>query len=278
MSRSRLPETHLLRRGHTFYYRARIPASALVRSLRSTHIVVSLKTRDLDRAARRARLMLVAMDRAIEEGGGLTSDEVRVRTRHHYDETHRAIDDLNLVARGSLVSTLLRAHLKRHGLSATSGDAVVLVQADRGLTLPDGLGTTLAALDQRFVDPVGRTVAAATALHARLVREAMGGPLRRATAETCGSRDAHDRGERPAAWLRRELPEAGVDLYELKLRGGLTPDPDPERGRDVRATGSFAPLGAARLRDRFLIESPSLVTTVVRRFEETVPLVSYRPS
>ena len=99
MSRSRPLETHLLQRGHTFYYRARIPGSAFVRSPRSPHIVVSLKTRDLDRAARRARLMRVAMDRAIDEGRSLTSDEVRARTRYHYEEMRRTIDDLDLVAR-----------------------------------------------------------------------------------------------------------------------------------------------------------------------------------
>lgn len=105
-----------------------------------------------------------------------------------------------LVESTSVVSTLLRAHLKRHGLSATSGDAIVLVQnSDRGLVLPDGLGTTLAELDQRFDGQAEQMVAAATALHARLVREAMGDLLRRAAIETCGPMGVHEPGERLAA-------------------------------------------------------------------------------
>ena len=44
-------------------------------------------------------MMRVAMDRAIEEGGGLTAAEVRARTRHHYDEMRHTINDLDLVAR-----------------------------------------------------------------------------------------------------------------------------------------------------------------------------------
>ena len=105
-----------------------------------------------------------------------------------------------LVESTSVVSTLLRAHLKRHGLSATGGDAIVLVQnTDRGLVLPDELGTTLGELDDRFDGQAERMVAAATALHARLVREAMGDLLKRAAIETCGPMGAHDLAERLAA-------------------------------------------------------------------------------
>ena len=44
-----------------------------------------------------------------------------------------------LVESTGVVSTPLRAHLKRRGLSATCGDAIVLVQnVDRGLVLPEG--------------------------------------------------------------------------------------------------------------------------------------------
>ena len=89
-----------------------------------------------------------------------------------------------LIESTSVVSLLLRSHLARHGQSVTRGDAVVLVQhADRGLVLPDGLGTTLAALDRRYEAQAERMVAAATALHARLVRQALGDLLERAACE-----------------------------------------------------------------------------------------------
>ena len=99
------------------------------------------------------------------------------------------------------------------------------------------------------------------------------------------------------ARYRRELLEAGVDLYELKLRGGPTRD-------HARGTGPFGLSGASlhaktfsvdgarvfigsfnfdprsallNCEMGFLIESPSLAGAVGRHFEETVPLVSYRP-
>lgn len=88
----------------------------------------------------------------------------------------------------TVVATLLRAHLKRHGQSVSHGDARVLIHhADRGLSVPDALTTTLDELDRRYGGHAGRTVAAATALHARLVREAMAEPLRLAVHETCGT-------------------------------------------------------------------------------------------
>ena len=99
------------------------------------------------------------------------------------------------------------------------------------------------------------------------------------------------------ARYRRDLLEAGVDLFELRLRGGLTPE-------DAKGTGPFGLSGASlhaktfavdgarvfigsfnfdprsallNCEMGFLIESPSLASAVGRRFEETVPLVSYRP-
>lgn len=88
----------------------------------------------------------------------------------------------------SMVALLLRAHLKVHGQSASSGDAKVIVHhAARGLCVPDGVETTLAALDERYGGNSRAMVAAATALHARLVCEAMAVPLARAMDEMCGA-------------------------------------------------------------------------------------------
>ena len=105
-----------------------------------------------------------------------------------------------LIESTSVVSALLRAHLARHGQSVTTGDAVVLVQhADRGLVLPEGLGTTLAELDARYDGEAERMVAAATALHAMLVREALGELIERAAMEANGATGATE----PRSTLRR---------------------------------------------------------------------------
>ena len=93
-----------------------------------------------------------------------------------------------LIESTGVVSALLRAHLGRHGRSVTTGDACVLVQhADRGLVVPDPLGTSLSDLDARYGGQAERVVTAATALHARLVREALAPLLQLASKEACGA-------------------------------------------------------------------------------------------